>query len=305
MTVRVATRASALATAQSGWVAERIAGVLDRPVELITVSTLGDESDAPLDSFGSVGVFVSAVRQAVIDGRAEVAVHSLKDLPTAPESRLRVAAVPTREDPRDALHTATGMTLADLPEGARVGTGSPRRTAFLRAARPDLLIQAIRGNVDTRMGRVAAGDLDAVVLAAAGLIRLGRLGEETTPIDPAQVLPAPGQGALAIECRADLADTDLLSALAVLDDADTRAAVAAERQLLSSLEAGCTAPVGALARIEESEVHLQAAAAAIDGGRVLRLSESGPVDRAAEVGETLARRLLAAGAAHLMGERVP
>jgi len=302
--IRIATRASALALAQTSLVAEELARLSQRRVDIVPVSTRGDRSAAPLDSFGSVGVFVSAVRAAVIEGRADVAVHSLKDVPTAPEPRVLMAAIPQREDPRDALCSVGHRTLAQLAPGAVVGTGSPRRAAFLRASRPDLQVRGIRGNVDTRLALLDSGNVDAVVLACAGLSRLGRMASCSQALAPDIVLPAAGQGALAVECRSDSSDTSLLAALDDLDSAETRAAVVAERSLLATLEAGCTAPVGALAVSETDGIQLQAAVVASDGSQVLRLSESGSRDDAAVLGETLAARLIGAGAARLMGMEV-
>lgn len=245
MTVlRLGTRASALATTQSEWVADRLR-VHGLQVELVPVRTEGDANRQPLSQIGGTGVFVSALRDALLAGRIDLAVHSLKDLPTTPEPGLALGAVPEREDPRDALVARDGLTLAALPGGARVGTGSPRRAAQLRLARPDLQVTDLRGNVGTRIEKVRTGQLDAVVLAAAGLRRLGRLEDATEVLDPAVLLPAPGQGALGVECRED--DDAVLTALAPLDDLAARTAVTAERSLLSALEAGCTAPVAALA----------------------------------------------------------
>jgi hydroxymethylbilane synthase len=243
-------------------------------------------------------VFVTAVRDAVVRGDADLAVHSIKDLPTAPAAGLVVAAMPPREDPHDVLCARDGLTLATLPPGARVGTGSPRRTAQLLAARPDLDVVAIRGNVDTRLRTVTDGTVDAVVLARAGLARLDRLDAVTEVLGPEQMLPAPGQGSLAVECRDD--DVATLEALARLDDAHTRAAVTAERSLLATLEAGCSAPVGALATVTEEGgralVHLTGTVVALDGSSQVRKSVSGDAGDAVEVGRTLALALLAAGA---------
>ena len=244
--LRLATRRSDLATTQAGWVADllRAAG---HDVELVTIVTEGDVSAAPLTQIGGTGVFASAIRTALREGRADLAVHSLKDLPSAPEPGLVIAAVPEREDPRDALVARDGHTLRTLPPGAKVGTGSPRRAAQLLVRRRDLTVVPIRGNVPTRLEHVASGRLDAVVLARAGLARLGRLDVITEVIDLADMLPAAGQGALAIECRADRGDV-----LAVVDpvaDATAQACVQAERALLATLEAGCTAPIGAHACI--------------------------------------------------------
>ncbi len=304
-TLRLGTRRSLLARTQSGTVAAAL-GRAGASVDLVEVSTLGDRSPAAVAELGGTGVFVTALREQLLEGAVDFVVHSLKDLPTVPAAGLRLAAVPRREDPRDVLVDRAGRTLGELPPGTRVGTGSPRRTAQLGALGLGLDVLAIRGNVDTRLRRVAAGELDAVVLARAGLSRLGRLAEVTEVIDPLQMLPAPGQGALAVECRAD--DESLVELLGRLDDAETRAAVTAERTLLAALEAGCTAPVGALADVAEGdagklEIYLRAAVLALDGSRTLRLSATGPPSAAAEIGRSLAADLLAAGAADLMENR--
>jgi hydroxymethylbilane synthase len=299
------TRASALARVQSGLVAAAAEGALGRPVELVNISTEGDRSSAPIATFGTVGVFVSALRDALLAGEVDLAVHSYKDLPTAPAAGLVLAAVPPREDPRDVLVARDGLTLAELPPGARVGTGSPRRVAQLRALGLGLELLPLRGNVDTRIGKVRAGELDAVVLARAGLARLGRLAEVTEVLDPLQVLPAPAQGALAVECRAG--DDDVEKLLSTLDDPASRAAVAAERALLAALQAGCTAPIGALAEIAEGdhgpEVFIRGSVTALDGSDAVRLSATGHVRNAAEVGRRLAADLLDSGAAELMGSQ--
>src|SRR6478735_4317531 len=247
-TIRIGTRHSALALAQTELVAQRLraAGL---ECELVHVTTVGDRSTAPVAELG-VGVFVSALRDALAAGDVDVAVHSYKDLPTAPDPRLVLAAIPPRNDPRDALVARDGLVLGELPAGSLVGTSSPRRAAQLRALGLGLEIRPLRGNLDTRLNRVSSGDLDAVVVARAGLARIGRLDDVTETLEPVQVLPAPAQGALAVECRAG--DTRLAALLAELDDADTRAAVTAERALLAELEAGCSAPVGAIAEVVES-----------------------------------------------------
>ena len=245
MQIRLATRGSRLAMAQSAMIADALRR-LGADVELVPVKTLGDVSTAPLSSMGGVGVFVAAVRDAVLAGACDLAVHSLKDLPTTRAEGLTLGAIPDREDPRDALCARDGLGLWRLPRGAKVGTGSPRRAAQLRAVRSDLEIVDIRGNVDTRLGRVGA-DLDAVVLAAAGLNRLGLSGAITEFFEPDVLMPAPAQGALALECRTG--DTELLALLAQLDHSPTRIAVEAERELMRLVEAGCAAPFGALAEI--------------------------------------------------------
>ncbi|WP_327333862.1 hydroxymethylbilane synthase [Streptomyces anulatus] len=312
--LRLGTRRSKLAMAQSGLVAEAVREVTGRAVELVEITTYGDTSREHLAQIGGTGVFVAALREALARGEVDFAVHSLKDLPTGQPDDLVLAAVPQREDPRDALIARDGLTFEQLPDGARIGTGSPRRMAQLNAyARSHgLRIETvpIRGNVDTRIGFVRDGELDAVVLAAAGLSRLGRSGEVTEFLPVDTVLPAPGQGALAIECAASSAD--LAAALAELDDPYTRAAVTAERALLAALEAGCSAPVGALADLlvdgqVVNELRLRGVVGTTDGSSLVQLSTTGPVptshDDAAALGRELAAEMLAKGAAGLMGER--
>ena len=298
-TLRIGTRASALARTQT----DSVARALGVPYEIVHVVTEGDRSSAAVTEFGGTGVFVSALRTALLAGEIDVAVHSFKDLPTAPAGGITIAAVPPREDPRDALVARDGLVLGELPPGSRVGTGAPRRVAQLRALGLGLELVPLRGNVDTRIGKVRSGELDAVVVALAGLRRLGRDGEATEVLDPIQVLPAPAQGALAIECRAD--DATAIEVLAVLDSPDTRAAVTAERALLAALEAGCSAPVGALAEIAEGdhgpEVFLRGSVTAVDGSDAVRLSATGPTTDAEGVGRRLAAELLADGADTMMG----
>ncbi|PRY59326.1 hydroxymethylbilane synthase [Knoellia remsis] len=301
-TLRLGTRRSALATTQSTWVADRLRG-LGHDVELVEITTEGDrDRTTPLASLGGTGVFVSALREALRVGRVDLAVHSLKDLPTTPEDDLVVAAIPSREDPRDALVARDGLTLGELPAGSTVGTGSPRRRAQLEALGLGLEVRDLRGNVDTRLGKVTGGDLDAVVLARAGLARLGRTDVITEVIDPLQMLPAPGQGALAVEVLAS-GDPTVRDAVAALDDADTRACVTAERAVLAELEAGCSAPIGALAEIvlgeDGDELSLRAVVAATDGSADLRRSLTGDPADAEALGRSLARLLLEDGAADL------
>jgi len=305
--LRVGTRASLLARTQSETVAAALRDALDREVVLVEVTTEGDVSSAPLASMGGAGVFVSALREALLRGDVDVAVHSLKDLPTVPAEGIALAAVPLREDPRDVVVARDGLTLGELPAGARVGTGSPRRAAQLGALGLGLEIVDIRGNVDTRIGKVTSGELDAVVLARAGLARIGRLDEVTEVLDPLQMLPAPGQGALAVECRSDdefLADQIRLA----LDDARTRAAVTAERTVLNLLEAGCSAPVGALAEVAEGddgeELWVRAVALTHDGAVAVRRSATGTPDDAVDVGKRLAAEMLDDGADQLIIEQV-
>ncbi|SCG56606.1 hydroxymethylbilane synthase [Micromonospora coxensis] len=302
--LRLGTRGSALAMAQSGQVAEALTAATGRPVELVEVVTAGDRSSAPVHRLG-VGVFVSALRDALTAGTIDFAVHSYKDLPTAAAAGLHVAAVPPRQDPRDALVAKGGRTLAELPPGTVVGTGALRRIAQLHALGLQLEVTPIRGNIDTRLRRVLGpdADLDAVVLARAGLARIGRADAITETLDPMLMLPAPAQGALAVECRAD--DTDLVELLAVLDHAPSRAAVVAERALLATLEAGCSAPVAAYAELAEGdvgeEIYLRGAVISPDGTRDLRLSRTGTPADAAEIGKALAAELLDLGADSILG----
>lgn len=313
--LRLGTRRSKLAMAQSGMVAEHVRRVTGRAVELVEITTYGDTSRESLAQIGGTGVFVSALRDALLRGDIDFAVHSLKDLPTLPAKGLVIAATPERADPRDALVARDGLTFATLPDGARIGTGALRRTAQLNAwARSHgrrIELVPIRGNVDTRIGYVTSGTLDAVVVAAAGLGRLGRLAEASELIAADVVLPAPGQGALAVEC-AD-SDPELVAALARLDDPFTRAAVTAERSLLAALEAGCSAPVGALAdRVVDgpiTELRLRGVVGTTDGAETVQMSITGHVpasdDEARALGRELAVEMLAKGAAGLMGERTP
>jgi hydroxymethylbilane synthase len=303
-----------LATTQSGLVADRLHALTGRPVELVHIRTDGDVLTGSLASLGGTGVFVAALRTALLEGRCDVAVHSLKDLPTAPVDALAYVT-PQREDPRDGLCARDGLTLATLPPGARVGTGSPRRAAQLRAARPDLVIVDIRGNVDTRLARALGpdADLDAVVLALSGLSRLGRLDAVTESIDATVMLPAPGQGALAVEARAaDVLGWDagpdgqrpLATAFAGLHHAPTRLAVIAERAVLARMEAGCAAPVGAWAQVDGDALRLDAVVARVDGTQVLRHGASSPVTAmtdadAYRLGTAVADVLLDRGAADL------
>ena len=305
-TLRLGTRASALARTQSRAVADAITAATGAAVELVHIVTDGDRSSAAIAQLGGTGVFVTAIRRALLEGSIDVAVHSYKDLPTAREAGLSLAAVPGREDPRDALVARNGLTLAQLPAGSRIGTGAPRRVAQLRALGLGLEVVPIRGNVDTRLGRVAGGngdgDLDAVVLARAGLARLGRLDVITETLDPLQVLPAPAQGALAVECRTSDARTREL--VGRLEDQTARACVVAERATLAALEAGCSAPVAAYAEIADGEggpeLFLRASVTALDGSDAVRGSATGRPADAAVLGRALATELLDRGAAALM-----
>ncbi|GAA4075352.1 MULTISPECIES: hydroxymethylbilane synthase [Streptomyces] len=312
--LRLGTRRSKLAMAQSGHVADAVRQLTGRQVELVEITTYGDTSREHLAQIGGTGVFVVALREALLRGDVDFAVHSLKDLPTAEHPDLVLAAIPAREDARDVLVARDGLTFEQLPDGARVGTGSPRRmaqlNAYARSHGRTIETVPIRGNIDTRVGYVTKGELDAVVLAAAGLNRIGRSDVVTDYLSVDTVLPAPGQGALAIECTA--ADAGLVATLAELDDPLTRAAVTAERSLLAALEAGCSAPVGALADLLADgqvvhEMRLRGVVGTTDGSSLVQLSTTGPVptshDEAMALGRELADEMLAKGAAGLMGER--
>ena len=282
-----------MAMAQSAHVARLLSARTGCLVDLVGYSTFGDESKAELAQIGGTGVFVSELRKRLMAGDIDFAVHSLKDLPAVHDPALRLAAVPQREDPRDALVARSGAKLADLPAAARIGTGSPRRAAQLLLLRSDLRPVPIRGNAGTRLGKVDSGDVDAVVLAYAGLARIGRLGSVSQVFEPDEMMPAPGQGALAVECLASR--PELADLLSQVDDAPSRAATTAERALLAALQAGCSAPIGAYAA-GTSMLRLDAVVAAPDGGQVLRASATGPAGQAARIGRQVAAELLSRGA---------
>ncbi len=305
--LRIGTRGSQLAMVQATEIADALSAA-GHETTLVPVRTQGDVSNRPLTEFGGQGVFVSALRQALVRGDVDVAVHSLKDLPTATDVDVALAAVPTRQDPRDALVARDRLSLAELPSGSTIGTGSPRRAAQLHALGLGLNVVPIRGNVETRIDKaLRLGEVDGVVLARAGLARLGRLDDITEVLDPLQMLPAPGQGALAVECRAS--DHDLVAQLrTALDDPVTRAAVTAERSLLATLEAGCSAPVGALGEIADGgdgdELWLRAVVLDPEGRSLIRTSAAGPPDDTVGLGRHLAEQMLTDGAAELYKERV-
>ena len=273
-------------------------------VEIRIIKTIGDkqqawqERPAPLGSAGGKGIFVKEIEDALLAGEVDAAVHSLKDLPTELPEGLHVAVVPRREDPRDALVTRDGRDLDALPSGARVGTGSPRRVTQLRSRRPDLVFVPLRGNIDTRVGRVRGGDLDAVVLAMAGLNRLGLQGATAIPVSPEVCLPAPGQGALGLECRKE--EGAFLGALAKLHDPDTAVCVLAERAFLAALGGGCLVPAGALASLEQRRLTLRCVVSDAEGTRLLRSTVSGDPSRPEDLGAGAASSLLAAGAAEIL-----
>lgn len=308
--LRIGTRGSALAVAQTTAVAAAVARATGADIQLVTVTTHGDTSRESLSALGGTGVFATALREALRADECDLLVHSLKDLPTAPAPGLVVGAVPKRADARDALCARDGLTLETLPEGARVGTGSPRRIAQLKALRPDLELVDIRGNVDTRLSRVADGDLDAVVLAAAGLGRLGRLDAVTEHLSLSVVPTAPGQGALALEVRdgEQSGRGPVARALAAVDHVTTHACVTAERAVLAGLEAGCAAPIGASALVDDGLLFLTATVYRPDGTDRLTASHAATPDSlsaahlaeaAGDVGARVVSELLSAGAAGL------
>jgi hydroxymethylbilane synthase len=298
-TLRVGTRGSPLARAQAGQVARRLQERRGRSAVLVTVATPGDGSTAPIERLGTTGVFTSTLREALLRGDVDLVVHSCKDLPTAPVPGLQIAAFPAREDPRDALIWPGGTSLDTLPPGARIGTGSPRRAALLRATGRQLQIVPMRGNVGTRLRKLAEGEADALVLAIAGLSRLGILAAPASPIDPSVLMPAPAQGVLAVECRSD--DPATAAQLRTLDHAPTRAAATTERGFLAGLGAGCTVPAGALAVPAPGggpAVRVSGIIAAADGSAVIRGRVTGPAGD--PLGRQLARMLLQHGGAALL-----
>jgi hydroxymethylbilane synthase len=291
--LRLGTRKSPMAMIQSQHVADLITERTGRAVELVGITTFGDVSRANLAQIGGTGVFVSGLRASLLAGDIDLAVHSLKDLPVATPDGITLAAVPSRDDPRDALAARDGAKLADLPPGAKIGTGSPRRAAQILLLRSDVVPVPVRGNAGTRLARVTSGEVDAVVLAYAGLARLGRLDAMTQVFEPDEMLPAPGQGALAVECRSE--QPGLAALLARADDAATRAATTAERSLLAALEAGCSAPIGGYAAGTDG-LRLRAVVVAADGETALRASAGAPAAEAERLGREVAAELLRRGA---------
>jgi hydroxymethylbilane synthase len=304
--LRIGTRGSALALAQTGVMADAIAKASGLEVEIVPIASEGDHSTASLASLGGTGVFASRLREALIADTCDLVVHSLKDLPTAPYPGLRIGAVPKRADARDALSARDGLTLDGLDAGARVGTGSPRRAAQLRSLRPEVEVVDIRGNVDTRLRKVSEGELDAVVLAAAGLGRLGRLDAVTEYFELSRWATAPGQGALAIEVREQYSP-EFGAMLKAIDHPSTRMAVRAERAVLARLEAGCSAPIGASAVLDGEMLFLTATVYATDGSNSLTSSHALVVEGSAneravlpdELGARVGDELLGLGAAEL------
>jgi hydroxymethylbilane synthase len=299
--LRLGTRGSPLALAQAARIARQLRERCGRASVLVTVVTPGDESAAPIERIGTTGVFTTTLREALQRGEVDAVVHSCKDLPTAPVPGLDVVAFPARDDPRDALIWPGGTSLDALPPGARIGTGSPRRAALLRAIGRQLQIVPVRGNVGTRLRKLANGEVDALVLAMAGLSRLGLLDAVATPLDRSLLMPAPAQGVLAVECRTD--EPAMAAQLRTLDHATTRAAAITERGFLAALDGGCNAPVGALAQVtgqagDQPAVHLSGVIAAPDGSAVIGAHADGVAGDA--LGRRLAHKLLQDGGAALL-----
>lgn len=294
-TIRVATRGSLLARTQTGHVIEALQSIHPgHTFETEIFKTVGDRVlDVALSQIGGKGLFTKELEEALLENRADLAVHSLKDLPTELPEGLVIGCIPEREDPRDALVSREGVDLMELPEGAKVGTSSLRRLAQLRALRPDLQFVSIRGNVDTRLRKMNDGEVDALIMAAAGLHRAGFGDRITAYLEPEVCLPAPGQGALAVEIRATDGATGQL--LAPLHHFPTAQAVLAERALLAKLEGGCQVPIGAHAVLDGDFLHLEGMIAAVDGSQVLRWEAEGPVHRARALGEQVADALLSRG----------
>jgi hydroxymethylbilane synthase len=305
--LRLGTRGSPLALAQAGRIARQLGERCGRPAVLVTVTTPGDESAAPVERLGTTGVFTTTLREALLRGEVDLVVHSCKDLPTASVPGVQVAAFPAREDPRDALAWPGGTSFDALPHGARIGTGSPRRAALLRATGRHLQVVPMRGNVGTRLRKLADGQVDALVLAVAGLSRLGLLDATVTPLPPSLLMPAPAQGVLAVECRAN--DPDTAAQLTTLDHAPTRTTTVAERSFLAALDVGCGAPVGALAELTagaggESVIRLSGLIAAPDGSSMIRAQATGAAGDGDTLGRRLAHMLLQDGGAALL-DRTP
>jgi hydroxymethylbilane synthase len=297
--MRIGTRGSLLAKWQAEHVRNMLFQVAGVEAEIVIIKTSGDKlAQAPLTQIGGKGIFIKELEEALIAGSVDLAVHSVKDVPTETPSRLFFPAVLRREDVRDCIVSRTGGGLSSLHEGARVGTSSLRRQAQLRRLRKDLDLRDLRGNVDTRLRKVESGEYEAVVVAKAGLDRLGLTHRISEILAPEICLPAVGQGAIAIEARTT--ELEIANVLAKLDDFDTRNAVVAERSLLAELQGGCQVPLGAWARMERNELILEACVVSIDGLEYVREQASGPPEQAAELGKEVARRLLNGGAGQIL-----
>ena len=301
-TLRIGTRGSLLALRQSQWVRDTLMNYWPGlVVELQVIKTTGDKiQDVPLAKVGGKGLFVKEIEDALLAREVDLAVHSMKDVPAILPDGLIIAAIPRREDPRDVLVTRGISSLKELPREAKVGTSSLRRAAQVKALRPDLRVENLRGNLDTRLRKVAEGHYDAIILAAAGLHRMGWQARISHYLEPEQFLPAVGQGALGIEARAD--DAEVLAHLTPLHHLDSEVAVAAERSFLKELEGGCQVPIGGYARVVGDMVELTGLVASVDGSVLLRRAGKAPVAEAAELGLRVAQELLAAGGKAILAE---
>ena len=299
--LRIGTRGSLLAKWQAEYVRKRLFTAAGVEGEIVIIKTAGDKNQqSPLTQFGGKGVFIKELEDALLEEAIDVAVHSVKDIPTEIPSRVSFPAVCRRDDVRDCLVSGNGATLTHLRHGARVGTSSLRRQAQLRHMRPDLDVRELRGNVDTRLRKVESGEYDAIVIAKAGLDRLGWGHRISEVLSPEVCMPAVGQGAIAVECR--LADSEAGEMLGALDDPESRAAIIAERALLSALQGGCQVPIGAWARVERGELVMEACVCSVDGSQYVKQRAAGPPDQAASLGEHMARLLIEAGAQNILEE---
>jgi hydroxymethylbilane synthase len=299
--LRIGTRGSMLAKWQAEYVRKRLFSAAGVEAEIVIIKTSGDKlPQARLSQIGGKGIFIKELEDALMEETIDVAVHSVKDIPTDIPSRVSFPAIFRREDVRDCIVSANGVTLGNLRHGARVGTGSLRRQAQLRHIRPDLDVRDLRGNVDTRLRKVESGEYDAVMLAKAGLDRLGWTNRISETLSPDVCMPAVGQGAIAAECR--LADVEAAEVLGTLDDPETRSAIIAERALLTALQGGCQVPLGAWARTERGEFVLEACVCSVDGSQYVKQRASATSDQAAALGEHVARLLVEAGAQSILEE---
>jgi len=299
--LRIGTRGSLLAKWQAEFVRKQLFAVAGVEAEIVIIKTSGDKLQmSPLSQIGGKGIFIKELEEALLEETIDLAVHSVKDIPTDTPSRLMFPAVCRRADVRDCVVGANGATLATLRQGARIGTGSLRRQAQLRHLRPDLDVRDLRGNVDTRLRKVESGEYDAVMLAKAGLDRLGWSERITEILAPEIFLPAVGQGAVAVECR--LRDAEAAEVVAGLDDAETRTAIIAERALLAALHGGCQVPLGAWARMERGELVMEACVCSVDGLQYVKQRATSAPEQAAELGKNMASLLIEAGAQEILEE---
>lgn len=297
--LRIGTRGSLLAKWQAESVRKQLFAVTGMDADIVIIKTEGDRlQQSPLTQIGGKGIFIKELEEALLEETIDLAVHSVKDIPTDTPTRLCFPAVCKRADVRDCIVSANGVTLANLRQGARIGTGSLRRQAQVQHVRPDLDFRDLRGNVDTRLRKVDSGEYEAIILAKAGLDRLGLSQRIAETLSPEVCMPAVGQGAIAVEAR--LKDTEAGEIVGALDDPETRSAIIAERALLSAMQGGCQVPLGAWARLERGEFVMEACVCSVDGLRYIKERATGPVEEPAQLGEALARKLLDAGAMEIL-----